>query len=314
MKWYEIKIKTTEEASDAINEMLASIGANGVAIEDPNDIRREISRPDTVDYADEEFISSLGEDVVIKAYFPGNTNIVELEADIREKISFISGFLHTGEGFAGYTEVDDEDWSNSWKKYYKPLHISDRVVIKPSWEQYEKSGDEIVVELDPGMAFGTGTHETTRMCAQLLESYLSFADKVLDVGCGTGILAIIAAKLGAGHVTAIDIDEVAVRVTEENSKINMVQDKITACRSVLGDLLPEKHDIAVANIIADVIIDISKIVPQYLKHDGYFITSGIIKQRKQEVLEACGNSGFKYVAEKDMGEWVAVVFKCQNSL
>lgn len=314
MKWYEIRIKTTEEAYDAICEMLTSIGSGGVAIEDPNEIRREISKPNSLDYADEEFMNALGEDVLVKAYFQGDTNIVELSELIKEKLIFISNFLNTGEGFIGYGEVDDEDWATSWKKYYKPVHITEKVVIKPSWELYEAKEDEIIIELDPGMAFGTGTHETTIMCARLLEGLVKKNDTIMDIGCGTGILAIIAAKLGAKQITAFDIDEMAVRITKENCELNHVSEAITASKGVLKELPPMKFDIVVANIIANVIIDISSIMPYYLKTGGYFVTSGIIKERKQEVLTAYQENGFTCETVLEMGEWVAITFKCQNSL
>lgn len=314
MIWHEVRIKTTEEAYDAITEMLTNIGAGGVAIEDPNDIISELSKPDTLDYADDEFISNLDDAVTIKAYFSEELNIPEIIALIEEKLKFISQFLDVGEGFIGMSEVDDEDWSTSWKKYYKPINLTEKLVIKPSWEEYEKKNNEIVIEMDPGMAFGTGTHETTKMCSVLLEKYIKPGDTVVDLGCGTGILSIIAAKLGAQSVTAVDIDEVAARVSKENCVINGVEDKVTAYKGIIDDLKKEKSDIIVANIIANVIIDIAGKISSYLKKDGLFITSGIIKERRAEVLDAYEKSGFKCEQIEELGEWVAIVFRCLDSL
>jgi ribosomal protein L11 methyltransferase len=314
MKWTEVYIKTTEEASDAISEMLTAIGAGGVVIEDPNEIRRQIESPGSLDYADQEFMESLGTEVTIKAYFNEEHKPDELAVLIKEKLGFISQFLEVGQGYTGYERVDDEDWATAWKKYYKPFHISESVVIKPSWEEYEKQDGDIVIELDPGMAFGTGTHETTTLCSQLLEKYVKKGDSVIDVGCGTGILSIIALKLGADRVVAVDIDEVAVRVTRENCEINGVLDGISVSKGVLADLEPVKADIMVANIIADVIIGISSQVTKYLKKDGLLLVSGIIRERKEEVIETYAGKGFELISVDEMGEWVAIVFKCQDSL
>lgn len=314
MKWTEVRINTTEEAYDAVSEMLTSIGAGGVLIEDPNDVRRQVESPDSLDYADDEFLGSLGEDVILKAYFhteSANSELIEL---IKEKLAFISEFLDTGKGYAGCSEVDEEDWATAWKKHYKPFYISDRIVIKPSWEEYKPREGETVIELDPGMAFGTGTHETTRLCAQLLEKYVAPGDVVIDVGCGTGILAIAAAKLGAGHITAVDVDEVAVRVTDENCRINRTESRITAMKGVLADVPQKNADIIVANIIADVIIGIADNMRYHIKKGGIIITSGIIRERREDVLEAYTSRGFVREDLMELGEWVAIVFRWQGSL
>ena len=316
MKWYEIQVNTTEEASDAVSEMLTSMGAGGVAIKDPFDIRKELLKPNTLDYADDEFLASLGDEVIIQAYFQDGLDINSLIKEVKEGLENISQFLKVGKGYEGYKEVDDEDWSTSWKKYYKPLKLTDRIVIKPTWEEYTREQEEIVIEMDPGMAFGTGTHETTQMCSILLDKYMKDNCEVLDVGCGTGILSIIAAKLGAKSVQAIDIDEVAVKVANENIQINNECSKISAFRGVLSDLKQgeKKYDIIVANIIANVIIDLSSFIPYYLKKECLFITSGIIKERKQEVIDACLKNGMSCIETLETGEWVAMVFKCPDTL
>ncbi|HEX2924988.1 MAG TPA: 50S ribosomal protein L11 methyltransferase [Ruminiclostridium sp.] len=316
MKWYEIRVSTTDEASDAVSEMLTTMGAGGVAIKDPFDIKKEILKPNTLDYADDEFLASLGEDVIIQAYFQNGLNISELLKRINDGLENISRFLNVGKGLEGYGEVDDEDWSTAWKKYYKPLKLTDRIVIKPTWEEYSASDNEIIVQMDPGMAFGTGTHETTQMCSILLDKYMEKDSEVLDVGCGTGILSIIAAKLGAKKVEAIDIDEVAVRVANENIDLNQETGKIKAFKAILSDLKHEeqKYNIIVANIIANVIIDLASLIPYYLKKKSLFITSGIIKERKQEVIDACEKNGMSRIETLEMGEWVAMVFKCPDTL
>ncbi len=316
MKWYEIRINTTDEASDAVAEMLTTMGAGGVAIKDPFDIRKEIEKPGTLDYADDDFLEALGEDVIISAYFQNGLDINDLLKQINDGLSNISQFLDTGKGLEGYGEVDDEDWSTAWKKYYKPFKLTDRIVIKPTWEEYKAEENDIIVEMDPGMAFGTGTHETTQMCSILLDKYVSAGHDVLDVGCGTGILSIIASKLGAKKIEAIDIDEVAVRVAGENIEINGEARKIKAFKAVLSDLKAgdKKFDIIVANIIANVIIDLSQLIPYYLKKNSLFITSGIIKERKQDVIDACLKNGMSCIEDLEMGEWVAMVFRCPDTL
>ncbi len=314
MKWTEVKITTTGEASDAVSEMLMTLGANGVAIDDPDDIRIEIAKPNTLDYADEEFVNSLGSDVVIKAYFSEDKNSSEILMLAKEKMAVISEFLDTGSYKVETANLDEEDWANNWKKYYKPVHITEKVVIKPSWEEYDARDREIVIEINPGMAFGTGTHETTRLCIQMLEKYLNPGDSVLDAGCGTGVLAITAAKLGASRITAFDIDEVAVRVTKENCELNKVSDKIDSFSGELKNVQPVKYDVVIANIIANVIISISADIKKYIKKDGIFITSGIIKERKQEVLDTYTKLGFKCESIVELGEWTAIALRCQDSL
>ncbi|HHW00506.1 MAG TPA: 50S ribosomal protein L11 methyltransferase [Clostridiaceae bacterium] len=314
MKWIEVRITTTAEASDAVSEMLTQIGAGGVVIQDPNEIRREISRPDSLDYTDDNFLDSLGTDVNIMAYFDSEVNKENLKNLINEKLRFISEFLDVGKGFSGMSEVNDEDWANAWRKYYKPFHLSERIVVKPSWEDFNAGDKDIVIELDPGMAFGTGTHETTKMCAVLVDKYIKKDDVVMDIGCGTGILSIVAAKLGASEIVAVDIDEVAVKVTKENCRINGTDHVVNAFQGTIKDIKDIKADLIVANIIADVIIDMAKDVSDYLKTDGLFITSGIIKERKQQVIEEYQKCGFFLAESMETGEWVAMVFKCRDSL
>jgi len=317
MIWFEILIKTTHEANDVITVILEDLGCEGVAIVDPNEIKEQIKDSNTFDYIDDEFIDNLSKDTLIKAYFSSEKNIIKLCEQIKIKLEEISQYFNVGKGKIEYKEIDEEDWANSWKKYFKPFNITDNIVIKPSWEIYEKTDNEIIIELDPGMAFGTGTHETTALCAKLLEKYMKKEDTVIDIGTGTGILSIIAAKLGASHIDSIDIDKKATIIAKENSNINGVDDKISIfCGELIEKLNPpqKKVDIIVVNIIANAIIGLSNNIPLYLRQKGYFVCSGIIKDRKDDVIKACQKQSLIVEETIELGEWVAIVFKCQDFL
>ncbi|HHV97936.1 MAG TPA: 50S ribosomal protein L11 methyltransferase [Clostridiaceae bacterium] len=271
-------------------------------------------------------ISNMEKDtVILKSYFPASENLSELMQLIQEKLKEISEYLDVGDIKVEYSEVNDEDWANSWKKYYKPFNITEKIVIKPTWEDYDNKEGKIVIEMDPGMAFGTGTHETTRMCANLLEKYTHEGDKIIDVGSGSGILTLIAAKLGATKILALDVDKEAVKVTLDNCKHNGVIDKVIALHGTLKKDIEEsygndkadlkcKADLIVANIIAGVIIDLADDILHHLKPGGLFITSGIIKSKKEMVIERYLKKKFECIEVKEDGEWVAIVFKCPDSL
>lgn len=312
MFWNEVRITTTSIATDAISNMLSEIGAQGVTIEDPQDILVEIKRQGSLDYADDNFINSLGEDAVIKAYFSSLEEIDDKLKEVKVNLDHISRFLDIGKALISVSQVNDEDWSTSWKKYYKPFKLSDRVVIKPSWEPYDAQKGDVVIEMDPGMAFGTGTHETTKMCSILIEKYIKGNEFIYDIGTGSGILSIIAAKLGARSVKAIDIDQVAVQVARKNCELNDTLDIVDVEVGVIEDLDDKKVDVVVANIIADIIIDISKEMKMRLKSNGIAILSGIIKERIKEVEDAYCSLGFEIEERMEMGEWVALVVKCQD--
>jgi ribosomal protein L11 methyltransferase len=214
--------------------------------------------------------------------------------------------INVGEGRLVTSSVNEEDWSTSWKKYYKPIKLGDKIVIKPTWEDYAINEGEIIIELDPGMAFGTGTHETTAMCIEMLEKHLKTGDVVFDIGTGSGILAITSSKLGANNVVGVDLDEVAVKAAIENVATN----KLNNVEILYGDLtnvLTGKANIVVANIIAEVIIGLTETVKPFMEKDGIFITSGIIRDRRDDVLDALNLSGHRIIEVKEKGEWVAIV-------
>ena len=208
-------------------------------------------------------------------------------------------------------DVDEEDWSNAWKKYYHPVQVGEHLVVCPSWEAYDRKPDEVVLTLNPGMAFGTGTHDTTRLCMELLEKYITPQDTVLDVGCGSGILAITAALLGANKIIGCDIDEVAVKVAGENAALNGVQDRIAFHQGDLTSQVEGSFQIICANIVADVIIRLSEDAGRYLAKDGIFITSGIIDTREQDVLNALEQNGFQVIERRTSGGWVALACKAK---
>ena len=205
--------------------------------------------------------------------------------------------------------VDEEDWAQNWKIHYKTEHITNNIIIKPSWETYVGKTNELVIELDPGMAFGTGSHETTIMCARALEEYVDNTKDVFDIGCGSGILSIIAAKLGAKRVLAIDLDPMCVKVTEENININRVSDRVKTQTGNLFDLVDGKADIIVANIIAEIIVGMIPDIKEYLNKDGVFIASGIIESKLPIVQKALHDNGYTIVKILQINGWLAIISK-----
>lgn len=307
MNYIEIQVLTTTEASDAISNIMYEAGATGVVIQDPNDFIQLNKDGKQWDYVEEALVKSLGEDVKVKGYFNEIDYDDELFKSVSASVGRIPEFgLALGKGEVSVREVREEDWATAWKQYYKPSKVGERVVIKPTWEEYTPEKDEVVIELDPGMAFGTGTHETTIMCVKLLESYLKKDSTVFDVGCGSGILGITAAKLGVGKVLCVDIDSVSCRVTGENAQLNDVADVLEVRNGNLLDVVNEKADIIIANIIADIIIDFSEDVNSFLKEGGIFISSGIIRDRRDEVLEKLKNEGMEILEVRELGEWCAI--------
>lgn len=307
MKYIELQVITTTEASDAISNILYEEGASGVLIEDPNDFKALNTDTKRWDYVEEELVKKLGEDAKVKGYFQAeefNGNILKAVEDRVNKLDEFG--LDKGKGIISSREVNDEDWANAWKQYYKPAKIGDRVVIKPTWEVYEAKGNEAIVELDPGMAFGTGTHETTMMCIRLLEKYVEKDSTIFDVGCGSGILGITAAKLDAKKVICVDIDELSCKVSEENVMLNNVENKVEVRCGNLLDVVSDKADVIIANIIADIIISFTEDAKGFLNKGGIFISSGIIRDRRDEVLKKLRAEGFSILDVLEMGEWCAI--------
>ena len=311
MNWTEVTIKTTTEAVEAISNILMEERCGGVMIEDPKDFLFQKKNELDWDYVEEEVFNKSGQDgVLIKTYIPEERNVLELIETVKARISLLPSFgLNIGESSVSLSNVNESDWANEWKKYYKPTKVGKKIVVKPSWEDYEKQEGDLIIELDPGMAFGTGTHETTSMCIRELENYVDETKTVFDIGCGSGILAIAAAQLGAKEVVAGDLDEVAVKVSKENCEINHVSDKVVVKHGSLFEVVDSKADVIVANIIADIIKILAKDVSKFLKEDGVFISSGIILAKIDEVCESLEENGFEIVKVERLGEWSAIVSK-----
>ena len=308
MKWTEVLIKVDPQAVEAVTDILYGLGAQGVAIDEPVDVER--LREDELywDYIDEKLLENDTEETKIMAYFSEEeTNLPEKIAVIKEKIRNLTEFgLSIGSGTVELSNVNQEDWESAWKQYFKPVHVTDRIVVKPEWEEYSPQEGEIVIEIDPGMAFGTGTHETTSMCINQIEKNLKSGDTVIDIGSGSGILSMAAVLLGAEKATGVDLDPVAVRVALENVELNNLQDKIEILHGNLTDVIREKADIVVANIMADIILMLLEDVREFIKDDGLFISSGIIQEKRAAVEARLLEKNFSIVEVETKGEWCAI--------
>lgn len=304
--WTQIKVTVKTELYDTITSIMSMID-NNLMIEDYSDVSLDTCYGDLIE---DSILNADKTIIAVSVYLPA-------EAPFTDAVAFIKDRL-AAEDIDGKIEVigvNEEDWANSWKEYYKPTRIGNHMVVVPAWEEYTPLPDDVVVRMDPGMAFGTGTHETTRLVIELLEKYVKKGMRVLDVGCGSGILAIFASKLGAKECAAYDIDPVAVRVARENIE-KSGQTNITCEQSDLlkqVDLSGGKYDIVCANIVADIVIRLSDDIDKYMNDDAVILASGIIVERENDVIEALDKRGFE-VAEKivDNG-WCAIVFKKKNN-
>lgn len=308
MKWSELSIHTSEEAVDAISNILHEAGASGVVIEDSQDFEKQRGQQYGEIYAlDREDFPQYG--VIVKAYLPVSSFLAETVEEIKLAINNLVNFdINLGANKVSVSEIDEQDWSTAWKQYYHPVKISNRFTIVPTWEDYERvESDELMIELDPGMAFGTGTHPTTVMSLQALEKHVQQGMYVTDVGTGSGVLAIGAAMLGADHVHALDLDPVAVKAAIENIELNNVSANINVVEGDLLDTVKEPADIVVANILAEIIMTFTDDAYTVVKPGGLFITSGIIEAKKEDVKQSLTNAGFIIDEVMMMEDWVTIV-------
>lgn len=307
--WIEVRVITKSEALEPISGIFYSLDCKGVAIEDPEDILGREQGPLTWDFADINVLEHKGKVAVVKAYFAEEDNIGDVLEYVNERLTELKEMgLDLGEAKVEHEKMHEEDWANTWKQYYKPTKVGEKIVVKPIWEEYEAKDGELVVDLDPGMAFGTGTHETTRMCIQSLEKYVKEDSTVFDVGCGSGILAIAAAKLGAKLAVGVDLDPVAVESSIENVGYNKLKN-IEILHGNLVEVIDGKADIVVANILAEIICILTDDVKRVLKDGGVFITSGIIHDRVDMVCEKLEATGFEVMEKNRDGEWNCIVAK-----
>jgi ribosomal protein L11 methyltransferase len=316
MRWHEVTIYTTEEAIEMVTNFMHELGAGGVSIEESGTLNKQ--RDTAFGQWYELPLNDIPEGrCEIKSYFADGSEMERILKELDGSMQMLSEIgIDTGNPRVELKDVDDEDWADEWKKYFKPIRVSEKLTIKPTWESYTPSPEELIIELDPGMAFGTGTHETTALCLRTLEHVIKGGEDVIDVGTGSGILSIAAIKLGAKHVLALDLDPVAVSSAKENSALNGLQEQITVRQSdLLQAIQTEERDlgvtlpvqIVVANILAEIIIYFVDDVYKALQAGGTYIASGIITAKEQDVEEALAKSGLIVTDKFYDQNWVAIV-------
>ncbi len=305
--WIEITIHTTNEASEIVESILLDYGSTGVAIEDPTTLEENLHDDfgTIVELSPTDF-PDVG--VIVKGYI--NELNFDNETFIRFKgeLEQLGQNINIGEFFKiETTTIKDSDWENSWKDYFDILNIGEKFVIVPTWREYENEENKYVINIDPGMAFGTGGHETTSLCIKNLEKYVKPHDNIIDVGCGSGILSIAASYLTDGEIKAVDLDKLAVDVSRENFALNNLENRIVVEEASLLTKETKKYNVIVANILAHIIELMLDDAYKLLEDGGYYITSGIIKDKKDELLEKMLERGFKLVEETSDNEWYSFV-------
>lgn len=321
MRYLELKIQASEQGVEQITALLLGMGITEMSIDDPHDMDDILQKKHEYgwDYIEDDLKENLDREPVISLYFDeADPKAQQMAVMVKGGISALQRRQQAGEfgqqadlGSLTVTEniVDDGDWKDKWKEFFKPTKVTDRIVVKPTWEEYTPKENELVIEIDPGMAFGTGTHETTSLCMKLMEKYLgehSEEKKILDVGCGSGILSICGALLGSREILGIEIDEDAVRVARENVEENHVEDAVKVMQGDLTKGVDFKADVIVANLMADLVMLLSEDARKHLTEDGIFISSGILVEKEKMVSAAIREAGFHIVEIAEDGEWCAI--------
>ncbi len=300
MEWTDIQITVPQRYAEVAEAIATMVSNGGIYIEDYSDLEQQAWEIAHVDLIEQELLDQPRDIVKVHMYLAPDENPAEILPLFKERLdaSGIEYQLDT-------TGVEQEDWQNAWKKYYHAMDIGKRLAVVPGWEDYQT--DRIVITMDPGMAFGTGTHETTSLCLETLDQIVKGGERVLDVGTGSGILAIAALKLGAKEAEGIDIDPMCVRTAGENAQRNGVQDHFTVLVGDLSDKASGQYDIITANIVASAILSLAPHVPSLMKPDARFIASGIIDERRDEVLEGLKANGLDPIEVKEKRGWVCIV-------
>lgn len=304
-KWQELTVEVLREAEEAASNILIELGSQGVAIDDSADYLGRVGKYGEV-FPEVKQVDT----VKITAYYPEHVDIDAVEKEVAQRLSALSDFgVNAGDIHYDTQELAEQDWAENWKKYYEPTRISHDLTIVPSWTDYEAKTGEKIIRLDPGMAFGTGTHPTTKMSLFALEQVLRGGETVLDVGTGSGVLSIASSLLGAKSIYAYDLDEVAVRVAQENIDLNAGTENIHVATGNLLQGVDIQTDVIVANILADILINMTEDAYRLVKDEGYLIMSGIISEKWEMVRESAEKAGFFLETHMIQGEWNACVFK-----
>lgn len=314
MKWNKYTLKTTTEAIDFVSGIMIELGIGGIQVEDNVPLSQADKEAMYIDY-----LPVLPEDdgtAFVSFYTEEGENDEALLDEIREKLKSAAEFIDVGEGTIEKDITEDIDWVNNWKQFFKSFTVGE-FYIKPTWEETEEKYKDLkMIEIDPGTAFGTGKHETTQLCINQLIKYVKEGDSVLDLGCGSGILSIVARKLGADRIVMTDIDEAAITASKENFEVNNISTdntwlydgNILDDKKLQDDVGYDKYDIVVANILADVIVPLAGMVDKQLKEDGVFISSGIIYMKEEEVVNAVkANENLELIGVVNQGDWRAVL-------
>ncbi len=307
--WYEIAVRSNIDITEEVTLAFYDVDVYEMTIEDPF-LLSELSKDEkSWDYVDENILNFEHQDLLIKACLEcDEEKIIEIENTFKEMLAiYLTGKANQDDYSVSHYQIDPDEFKDEWKKYFKPFYICDGVMVCPSWEKCELEAGDKLIDIDPSGAFGTGNHETTSMCARFINKYIKSQAEVLDVGCGSGILSLVAMNLDAKTVLAFDTDKNACQIAEENAIKNGFAEKIEVINSELNT--DKKFDLVVANIIADVILMISQDVKRNLKEDAVYITSGIISERRDEVVNHLESIGFRLIDENCEKEWSALCFR-----